>query len=189
MRTVFSSDTTLTSHLVRPKDNVDRRKQDGVVYKIPCECGKVFIGETARSLFERIKEHNRQMWLARTQSSDVSEHRSAVGHYPVSDEVKLIDRDPHWYTRRVKEAIHTRLHPDNINRDREMEISEAWMPTIKQRNTHSVPLRTIEGIISSLNGKDRNSPINNSPSEDRIAPIIARRGAPSTDTQPVDTIT
>ena len=36
---------------------------------------------------------------------------------PLWNEVKFIDRDSHWYTRRVKEAIHIRLHPDNINRD------------------------------------------------------------------------
>ena len=46
--------------------------------------------------------------------------------------VKFIDRDPHYYTRRVKEAIHIRLHPDNINRDFGIEIPEAWMPTIKK---------------------------------------------------------
>ena len=57
--TVFRSDTTLRSHLVRPKDTVDLVKQDGVVYKIPCECGKVYIGETGRSIHERIKEYNR----------------------------------------------------------------------------------------------------------------------------------
>ena len=56
-RTVFKSDTTLRSQLVRPKDIVDPAKQDGVAFRIPCDCGKVYIGETGRSMQERIKEH------------------------------------------------------------------------------------------------------------------------------------
>ena len=49
-------------------------------------------------------------------------------------EVKFIERDPHWYTRRVKEAIdiHITLHPSNINRDSRIEIPEAWIPTTKK---------------------------------------------------------
>lgn len=43
MRTVFKSETSLKSHLVRPKDAVEPAKQDSVVYRIPCECGKVYI--------------------------------------------------------------------------------------------------------------------------------------------------
>ena len=88
-----------------------------------------------------------------------------------------IDRDPHWYTRRVKEAIHMRLHPDNINRDSGIEIPAAWMLTIKQHNSRSVPRRTPEGTISSLNDEDRNPPINNSLREDRNAPINTNQGA------------
>ena len=42
--------------------------------------------------------------------------------------------DPYYYTRRVKQAIHTRLHHNNINRDSGIEIPEAWMPTIKKHN-------------------------------------------------------
>ena len=49
----------------------------------------------------------------------------------------FIDRDPLYYTRRVKEAIHLRLHPNNINRDSEIEIPEAWMPTIKKQQQES----------------------------------------------------
>ena len=37
IRAVFKSETTLRSHLVRPKDAVEPSKQDGVVYGIPCE--------------------------------------------------------------------------------------------------------------------------------------------------------
>ena len=55
VRAVFKSETTLRSQLVRPKDAVDPAKQDGVVYRIPCECGKVYIGETGRPMQDRIK--------------------------------------------------------------------------------------------------------------------------------------
>ena len=49
--------------------------------------------------------------------SETSDLPDNTGHSPLWNEVKFIDRDPHWYTRRVKEAIHIRLHPNNINRD------------------------------------------------------------------------
>ena len=129
---------------MRPKDSVDPNKQDGEVYKIPCECGKVYIGETGKSMHERIKEHDRDIQVARTQTSAVSEHANKLGHYPLWVEVKFIDRDLHWYTRRVKEAIHIRLHPNNINRDSGIEIPVGWMPTIKQHISRSVPQWTRE---------------------------------------------
>ena len=96
------------------------------------ECGKVYIGETGRPMQDRIKEHDRDIRLARTETSAVSEHTHNTGHKPLWNEVKFIDRDPYYYTRRVKEAIHIRLHPNNIKRDSGIEIPEAWMPTIKK---------------------------------------------------------
>ena len=69
-------------------------------------------------------------------------------------------------------GIHIRLHPHNINKDNGIEIPEAWMPTIKQHNSRSVPRRTAEGIISSLNDEDQNPTINNGLREDRNAPIL-----------------
>ena len=47
---------------------------------------------------ERIKEHDRDIRLARTQTSAVSEHANETGHLPNWKEVKFIDRNPHWYT-------------------------------------------------------------------------------------------
>ena len=78
--TVFKSDTTLRSHLARPKDALEPTKQDGVVYKIPCECGKVYIGETGRAMQERIKAHDRDIRLAHTQTSAVLEHANEMVH-------------------------------------------------------------------------------------------------------------
>ena len=161
VRTVFKSDTTLRSYLVRPKDALEPGKQEGVVYKIPCECGKVYIGETGRAMQDRIKEHNRDIRLAHTQTSAVSEHANETGHLPLWNQVKFIDRDPHRYTRRVKEAIQIRLHSNNINRDSGMEIPEAWIPTIRKHNSRSTTKRTSEGTssVSRNNNEDRNAPI------------------------------
>ena len=102
-----------------------------------------------RSMYEQIKEHDRDIRLARTQSSAISECASKFGHDPLWDEVNFIDLDPHWHTCTVKEAIQSRLHPKNINRDSGIQIPEGWRPTIKQHNSRSVPQRTHEGTASS----------------------------------------
>ena len=101
------------------------------IKKIPCDRGKEYNRETGRAMQDRIKEHDRDIRLARTQTSAVSEHANETGHLPIWKEVKFIDRDP----RRVKEAIHIRLHPNNINRDSGIEIPEAWLPVIRKHNS------------------------------------------------------
>ena len=96
IQTVFKSDTTLRNHLVRPKDPVPPGRRDGVVYRIPCgECDAVYIGETGRPVQERMKEHERDVRLARCQTSAVAEHANATTHGPSWNDVKCIDRDPH----------------------------------------------------------------------------------------------
>ena len=79
IRTVFKSDTTLRSHSVRPTDAVEPSKQDGIVYKISCECGKMYIGETGRSMRERLMEHDRDILFTRTQTSAVSKYANTTG--------------------------------------------------------------------------------------------------------------
>jgi len=110
---------------------------------------------------DRIKEHDRDIRLACTQTSAVWEHANETGHLPFWKEVKFIDRDSHWYTRRVKEAIHIRLHPNNINRDSAIEIREAWIATIRKHNSGPTTKRTFEGTTSNSrnNNEDRNAPI------------------------------
>ncbi|CAH3128409.1 unnamed protein product, partial [Pocillopora meandrina] len=120
VRAIFKSETTLRSQLVRPKDAVDPAKQDGVVYRIPCECSKVYIGETGRPLQDRIKEHDRDI-------------RLAVPRRPPFQSMPTTPDTSHSGTK-VKEAIHIRLHPNNINRDSGIEIPKAWIPTIKKHN-------------------------------------------------------
>ena len=43
---------------------------------------------------DRIKEHDRDIWLACTETSAVSEYAYNTEHKPLWNEVKSIDRDP-----------------------------------------------------------------------------------------------
>ena len=61
---------------------------------------------------------------------------------------------------KVKEAIHTRLHPNDINRDSGIEIPEAWKSMIKKHNNRrAVQQRTAEGANHWVISKDQNAPI------------------------------
>ena len=115
-------------------------------------------------MHEQIKEHDRDIRLSQTRTSAISEHANKTWHHPLWDKVTFIDQDPHWYSRRVKEAINIRLHPNNISRGSGIEIPEAWMPTIKIHtcNSQSLTQWTSEGSVSSSdntnNALDRNPP-------------------------------
>ena len=107
-----------------------------------------------------------------------------AGHYPLRDELKFIDRDPHWYSHRVKEAIHVGLHLSNINRDRGIEIPKAWMPTIRQHDNRPLPQRTAEGSV--LNSHNANNALDqNSPTMSEVCdkPITNKYGGTKSSTQ------
>jgi hypothetical protein len=44
------------------------------IHNIPCECGKVYIGQSGRSIHLRVKEHSRHIRLAQPDKSAVAEH-------------------------------------------------------------------------------------------------------------------
>ena len=69
-------------------DTLEPAEQDGVVYMIHWECRKACIEETRRAMRERMKEHNRDIWLARTQTSAISE-TDKTGHLSIWDKVKF----------------------------------------------------------------------------------------------------
>jgi hypothetical protein len=65
--------------LLRPvKDHLGLRTSG--VYRIPCECGRVYIGQTGRSVDIRLKEHQRHIRLEHPDKSAVSEHSIDRGH-------------------------------------------------------------------------------------------------------------
>ena len=73
----------------------------------------------------------------------------------------FFDYDSKCYASKVKEAVHIRIHPNNINGDDEIEIPEASMLMIKNHNNRSVTKGTYKGTTSNSqnNYEYRNEPI------------------------------
>ena len=57
IRVAFRSGHSLRSVLTRVKDPLPPDLQSKVIYKVPCCCGKAYIGEITRCLETRLKEH------------------------------------------------------------------------------------------------------------------------------------
>jgi hypothetical protein len=68
----------LSSHLHPVKDHLGLRTPG--VYRIPCECGRVYIGQTGRSVDIRLKEHQRHIRLEHPDKSAIAEHSIDQGH-------------------------------------------------------------------------------------------------------------
>ena len=112
---------SLRSQLVRVKDKTENLKKCGTVYHIHCEqCDKDYVGETARLLETRIKEH-----LSRN-SSAVNEHCKLTGHSVDSSKIKVLATEINTFKRRIREAIEIKLRKPSLNRDNGFELASIY---------------------------------------------------------------
>ncbi|KAJ4443243.1 hypothetical protein ANN_04911 [Periplaneta americana] len=102
------------------------------IYKIPCECGEVYIGQTGRTIEDRIKEHKRNLRLYYPEKSAVAQHSIEKEHKILFDHTKVINKSSHYWDRTIKEAIEIKLEKNNFNRDSGLQLSQAWTPALDQ---------------------------------------------------------
>ncbi|RVE44544.1 hypothetical protein evm_010810 [Chilo suppressalis] len=87
------------------------------VYKLECDCGLSFIGQTKRSIGTRVKEHIADMKHRRENKSAVCEH--ALGgpkHYIRFDKPQILATEQRFIPRMIREAIEIKKYP-NFNRE------------------------------------------------------------------------
>lgn len=99
----------ISSHLGHPKDKTPDPQKCGVVYEIKCpDCDESYVGETARAMSTRLKEHvslsNPQTAIAEHRTSEgyniqMRTLKSSAGKTTYGEGRSRIDRDPHQETR------------------------------------------------------------------------------------------
>lgn len=152
----FKPATKLGSQIFKLKDKTDPMKMGDSIYEIGCKnCDKVYIGETARPLYVRRKEHqveaekktNKKSFTRQQKkkskttdySSAMAEHAARNNHIIDWENIKVLDREADYDLRGIKEAIHIRQTPKNMNRPQGERhiLPHIWDSLLPKRQTQA----------------------------------------------------
>ena len=106
------------------------KKLQKVVYEIPCSCDKRYIGETGRSIKDKLKEHIVDIHHNRIKNSAIAEHCHNTNHHICIKNTKVLATIPHYYKRKIREVLEIEKHVNNLNQDDGLKLKEAWKPVL-----------------------------------------------------------
>ena len=122
VRVAFKSSAPLRNIISRRKPDSFPKK--GLVYQIPCsQCDWSYIGETGRTLKDRLSEHRRAVRNLST-FSEISNHVLNSGHVMNWEGAKVLTFEGNHMKRLFKESWFSRTH-NNGNRVF-YDLDNAW---------------------------------------------------------------
>jgi predicted GIY-YIG superfamily endonuclease len=135
IRTTFSSSNTIKKQLcnVKPK-NTQKCKE--CIYSIPCECGLVYIGQTARPYDVRISEHQKCVTDKLTHKSKLAEHSRDNKHKIIWDDVKVVGTEKNTKKREIAEAA-IMISIGEVISQPSHNIGKQWYSILKGNNKES----------------------------------------------------
>ncbi|KAJ4448092.1 hypothetical protein ANN_10104 [Periplaneta americana] len=142
--------------------------------KIPCSCGKVYIGTTQRSIRTRLTEHNRNCHLGQIDKWAVAAHAYQEGDHNIRfKDTDILSTTTHFFPRLHREAIEIYKHDNNFNRkEKGVKLNKCWYPVLNR--TDKKPLQQKDGTqnrSSEQSGADR--------SDDRPRPASCTINTPA----------
>ena len=102
----YSSENKLFRSLCTHKDSVNEFQKLGV-YRIPCECGLVYIGEIGRNLSLRLKKHKTNCEKAELEKSAVAKHSWTNDHHIKWNEAFILATE---FSCKMRESIEIEKH-------------------------------------------------------------------------------
>ena len=116
IHTAFRPMRTLRDILVHVKDPVPPEAKSGTVYRVSCSgCPASYVGQTGRTVRDRVKEHRYALRTGNGNVSALAEHIINTGHLIDWDGVEVIDSHSDTFQCCVIEGWHIvrQHHPLN----------------------------------------------------------------------------
>ena len=131
VRTAFKSTETLREKLTKTKPFNETQSTMNCIYKIPCECERVYIGETGRALQIRVNEHKNLAKKGLTEKSRIVEHAWNENHKIQWSNAKIVAKESNSIKRKLKEAAYIALTQDPISQP-SIELKSIWIPLLRK---------------------------------------------------------
>ena len=124
VRIFFKGTSTIKSLPMHPKDPIPDAQKTDIIYHWKCpadNCTAEYIGETNRSLKERVSDHRNQ-----TISAIRNHHISTNNWKAELKDFTIIDRDSNTLHQQAKEALHLCIKYPSLNRN----IGKVRIPSV-----------------------------------------------------------
>ena len=119
----FKGNTTIKQLLMKQKDQDPKDKKSRDIYSYQCTniaCNEEYIGDTARTLGERHKEHLKH-------PSPIHAHIQLTGYNIEDNSFNIIGREDQVQARTIKESIYIRVNNPNLNQNTGKDnLSHIW---------------------------------------------------------------
>ena len=109
----FKGSNTLRTALGNPKDKDPKANQTGIIYHYQCphtNCTSAYIGESGRTLGDRIKEHFKAPF-------PIHLHSSTTGHPMDPNQFSIVHKEVNSQPRTIKEAMFIHVQDPPLNRN------------------------------------------------------------------------
>ena len=103
IKVYHSTSNKLFQQLFTHKDKTEKNQQPGV-YRIPCECGLAYIGETGRTITACKKKHYTCCAKSQTKKLSVAKHTWQTGHRIKWDKTTLLSNPKDYFSRMIRET-------------------------------------------------------------------------------------
>ncbi|KAJ8912526.1 hypothetical protein NQ315_014470 [Exocentrus adspersus] len=132
IRTIFKTNNTLRSILTHTKPKNKDQNEKNCIYKIPCQCGKHYIGETSRPLDVRVKEHKNYVRDYQVDRSHLAKHVWDNGHQINWKQASIIQKEPNFGKRKLKESACIKLNVNNCFSAETASLNATWLPLLQK---------------------------------------------------------
>ena len=125
IKVVFLTNQIVRRQLSKMKTSRHKHETKGVVHFIRCECGCVYIGETGRTLKQRITEHKRAV-KHQDKNNGIAVHVQSIKHEIIWEEETVLCTVQHWTKRKMNKTLHITASTHFMNLDSKITMDSGW---------------------------------------------------------------